>query len=170
MLNDVGVPVDVNAVGAQLARIMSSRHFAASERLQSFLRFVVEQEMSGRAGELKEYTIGVQVYRRPASFDPKADSIVRSEARRLRSRLVAYYDGEGAQDPVLIALPVGRYVPQITYRPQALSPEEPLQRGAQLQEVVTADEVVARRGCGGAACHRNARARATGAASVRRVE
>jgi hypothetical protein len=51
---------------------------------------MVEKTMAGSAGDLKEYLIGVEVYGRRARFDPKGDSIVRSEAVRLRHRLRQY--------------------------------------------------------------------------------
>ena len=56
---------------------------------------LVEQALSGRAGELKEYAIGVDVFDRPPSFDPRTDTIVRVQARRLRGKLDAYYARAG---------------------------------------------------------------------------
>ncbi len=109
-------PIDPAAVQAQLDRILSSAPFAASDRLQQFLRFIVDESLAGRGGSLKEYAIGVQVYGRGDTFDPKADSIVRSEARRMRGRLAAYYQGPGARDALVVELPVGRYVPTFHQR------------------------------------------------------
>ena len=98
----------------QLQEILQSPQFSASERLREFLAFVVRETLEGRSGELKELTIAVAVYRRPTDFDPKLDSIVRTEARRLRLRLKEYYAGSGADDAVRIDLPLGRYVPQFS--------------------------------------------------------
>ena len=61
--------------------------FAQSGRLRKFLRFVVEETLAGRAGALKEYTIGIDVFERDESFDPQTSSIVRVEASRLRGKL-----------------------------------------------------------------------------------
>lgn len=98
---------------AQLQRVCASPQFAASERLKTFLRFVVSESLAGRASTLKEYTVAVAVYGRGTDFDPKVDSIVQSEARRLRAHLDAYYAGPGVDDEVQIVLPRGGYVPQV---------------------------------------------------------
>jgi len=74
----------------------------------------VEETVAGRAAQIKEYTIGVQIYRRGVGFDPKADAIVRVEAARLRGKLKQYYSGPGAEEPVQIILPSGTYVPVFT--------------------------------------------------------
>lgn len=71
----------------QLDRIVGSSIFRNAERLRAFLRFVVQESFADRQDEIKEYSIGREVCGRPASFDPKADPIVRVDANRLRSRL-----------------------------------------------------------------------------------
>ncbi|MCC6860293.1 MAG: hypothetical protein IT158_17120 [Bryobacterales bacterium] len=86
--------------------------------MSRFLRFVVEQALAGRGSELKEYLVGVEVFDRGEGYDPRVDPIVRVEARRLRSKLSAYYESEGAADPVRIDLPTGRYCPRFS-RPGA---------------------------------------------------
>ena len=98
-------------VGAQLDKILSSPDFAQSDRLQKFLRFVVEETLAGRANALKEYTIALEVFERDESFDPQTSSIVRVEASRLRSKLEKYNAIEGRDDSVRISLPPGSYVP-----------------------------------------------------------
>jgi hypothetical protein len=75
-----------------------------------FLRYVVERTIEGKTEELKEYAIGVEVFDRGESFDTRTDTIVRVQARRLRSKLKEYYDAEGKTDAVVIELPKGRYV------------------------------------------------------------
>jgi hypothetical protein len=77
--------------------------FVDAERASSFLCFVVERTFEGHAGEVKESVIAVEVLVRAASFDSKSDPIVRVEAGRLRDRLTAYYEAEGAADLVLIS-------------------------------------------------------------------
>jgi TolB-like protein/Tfp pilus assembly protein PilF len=99
---------DAWAVRQQLERILANSEFAQSERMCRFLRLAVEYSLEDRACELKEYLIGVEVFDRP-SFDPRVDPIVRVEARRLRSKLDKYYEGEGSRDEILIGLPKGGY-------------------------------------------------------------
>lgn len=106
----------------QLQRILTSAVFADAERPSNFLRFVVECTLDGRANEIKESVIGVEVLGRSPSFDPKTDPIVRVEAGRLRTRLTSYYEKEGREDPILIALPKGSYVPEFSERKTAKLP------------------------------------------------
>jgi hypothetical protein len=108
--------VDAQRVRLQLNRILSSHAFADAVRASSFLRFVVERKLEGRAGEIKESVIAVEVLSRTPSFDSKSDPIVRVEAGRLRDRLRSYYEAEGGSDLVLISLPKGRYVPEFIER------------------------------------------------------
>jgi tetratricopeptide (TPR) repeat protein len=103
-----------SAVRAQLDRILNSRAFARSPRISRFLTFVVEETLQGQEDKLKEYLLGVEVFGRTESFDPRIDSIVRVEARRLRYKLERYYDTEGREDTVLIQLRKGCYVPTFT--------------------------------------------------------
>ena len=102
---------DRQAVRQQLERVLGSAGFARNERLSRFLRFVVDQSLGGRDSEIKESVIAVEVFDRNADYDPKLDSIVRTEAGRLRARLTEYYSGQGRNDPVVVELPKGGYVP-----------------------------------------------------------
>jgi serine/threonine-protein kinase len=104
------------AISDQLERVLASDTFRQAARLKRFLTFVVREAMAGRADQLKEYVIGVQVFDREPGFDPRTDPIVRVQARRLRSRLAKYYEDEGAQDRLLIDLPKGRYAPLFQQR------------------------------------------------------
>src|SRR5689334_12474760 len=99
------------AVSAQLARILASPQFAQSERLRRFLRLAVEVAQNGEA--LKEYRIGVDVFDRGKDFDPRTDPIVRVQASKLRSKLLEYYAGGGAGDPLVISVPKGSYAAEI---------------------------------------------------------
>jgi pentatricopeptide repeat protein len=113
---DSGPQIPVEAVRAQLERVLSSHAFATSERLRQFLRFVVEESMQGQADALKEWLLGVRVFKRHESFDPRIDAIVRVEAGRLRTKLTRYYETEGHNDPVLIQLNRGSYAPAFQAR------------------------------------------------------
>src|SRR5262249_52884770 len=79
--------------------------------LADFLRFVVERHLDGKDDELKETLLAIEVFGRKPDYDPKQDSIVRTEAGPLRSKLIEYYSGEGRNDSVIIELPKGRYTP-----------------------------------------------------------
>jgi DNA-binding NarL/FixJ family response regulator len=103
--------VSEKAIRDELSRILESSLFSQSDRLGRFLRFTVETTLTGKGETLKEYVIGTEVYDRQASYRPNEDSIVRSEARRLRSKLKEYYDSAGKDDPVFIYYRPGSYVP-----------------------------------------------------------
>jgi serine/threonine-protein kinase len=99
------------AIRQQLERIVSSATFQQVERLKRFISFIVTEAAAGRGDELKEYVVGVQVFGKEPSFDPRTDPIVRVQARRLRARLSRYYHEEGGQDELVIDLPKGGYAP-----------------------------------------------------------
>ena len=99
-------------VRRHLDEIVVARPFRRSTSLTRFLRFVVEQALAGKANELKEYPIGVQVFDRGAGFDPRVDPIVRVQAGKLRERLENFYRQDPVGGPIRIVLPRGTYVPQ----------------------------------------------------------
>jgi TolB-like protein/Flp pilus assembly protein TadD len=98
-------------VRQQLDRILASPTFQQVDRLKRFLSFVVLETVAGRGDQLKEYVVGVQVFGKDDSFDPRTDPIVRVQARRLRARLARYYREEGQSDATVIELPKGGYLP-----------------------------------------------------------
>jgi TolB-like protein/Flp pilus assembly protein TadD len=102
----------------QLERVLASVGFSRNERLARFLRFVVERHLESRDDELKESVIAVEIFGRSSGHDPRQDSIVRTEAGRLRARLSEYYQGEGNADEVVIELPKGGYIPRFSQRQQ----------------------------------------------------
>jgi len=104
-------------VRAQLERMIASDDFIRSPQLGAFLRFAVESVLQGKSDRIKAYTIGVDVLRRDAKFDPQLDPIVRVEATRLRRTIDRYYAGLGANDAIRIELTRGSYVPTFSRRP-----------------------------------------------------
>jgi TolB-like protein len=114
-------------VRRQLDRLLASAGFANAGRMSRFLKFVVEKTLAGEGDRLKEYVIGVEVFDRDASYDPRLDSIVRVEAARLRAKLAEYYAGEGRSDAVILSLPKGGYAPIVTLeqRPAAVNGTPP---------------------------------------------
>jgi len=114
--------ISENAIRNELARIMESPVFVQSERLVRFLRFTVETTLDGKAETLKEYVIGTHVYGRKPSYQPAEDSIVRSEARRLRRKLQEFYETIGKTDLILIHYRPGSYVPAFKMRDKGSTP------------------------------------------------
>src|SRR5215468_2025524 len=96
---------------AQLNHIFASKAFRQADRLKRFLTFIVEETIAGRGERLKEFVVGVEVFGKDDSFDPRNDPIVRVQARRLRTQLARYYREEGQDDDLLIELPKGGYAP-----------------------------------------------------------
>lgn len=94
-----------------LERVLTSSTFARASMLRRLLEYVVRETLAGRGARLKEMTLGIAVLQRGADFDPRIDTIVRVTAIKLRQRLQDYYRGEGAIDPVMIAMPKGSYRP-----------------------------------------------------------
>jgi Tol biopolymer transport system component len=97
------------AVRLALTRVLGSKPFAGSPRLSQFLAYTVQHTLAGEFSDLKESCIGVAVFGKSATYDPKEEPIVRVEARRLRARLDEYYDTLGQADSVRIHLPKGGY-------------------------------------------------------------
>jgi hypothetical protein len=110
-----GNTVPPEEVREQLGRILASREFHASKRSRDFLQYVVEKALAGQTDDLKERTIGMEVFGRPSSYEPSSDATVRVKAGELRKRIASYYSGSGAGDEVRIDLPPGGYVPEFSY-------------------------------------------------------
>lgn len=108
--------ISQEAIREELSRILESSIFVQSDRLGRFLRYTVETTLAGDAETLKEYVIGTEVYQRKPPYHPSVDSIVRSEARRLRSKLKEYYESVGRNDSVFIYYRPGSYVPAFRRR------------------------------------------------------
>lgn len=104
----------------QLERVLNSKSFEGVDRLKRFLSFIVAETLAGRGDQLKEFTVGEQVFDKGADFDPRSDPIVRVQAGRLRARLTRYQLEEGQNDEIVIELPKGRYVP--VFRPREVNP------------------------------------------------
>ena len=104
-------PADPQAVRAHLERVLAGTAFRGSKRSQEFLRFVVERTLSGDGDNLKERTLGIELFGRSVTYDTHDDAIVRVKANEIRKRLAQYYDEAGAGDPIRIELPPGSYTP-----------------------------------------------------------
>jgi TolB-like protein len=93
---------------------LASRTFAKSKQLRRLLQYCVDSTLRGESQELKEYTLGVEVFGRGTDFDPRTDPIVRVDARRLRKKLQDYYASEGLGERIRIVFQPGSYTPQFS--------------------------------------------------------
>ncbi len=105
-------PLDRKAVLLELDCVLASSHFSNSKRYPALLRYIVECSLEGRASTLKERTLGIEVFQRPADYDTNADTVVRYTAGEVRKRLSLYYHHHEPLHGVQISLPVGSYVPE----------------------------------------------------------
>ena len=112
---------DRELVLRELDAILSSYHFRGSKRYPAFLKYVVDSALEGRSGDLKERTLGVEVFARDPDYDTSADPVVRFSASEVRKRIAQYYHENGKGARVQIELPLGSYVPEF----QLQTPEGP---------------------------------------------
>ena len=96
---------------SQLEKIVSDARFAASKRYPCLLRYIVEQTLAGNEDNLKERTLGIEVFHRPPDYDTNADPVVRLCAAEVRKRLAQYYQSPAHGGELRIDLNPGSYVP-----------------------------------------------------------
>jgi len=124
-------PLNRQSILEQVERTVASPLFRNSKRYAGLLRYAVEQKLEGRTHLLKERLIGIEVFGRRLDYSPKFDPIVRTEARRLRTRLNEFYAETGIGDPLVIDLPKGGYVPVVrlaSQPPQSAASSQPQAR------------------------------------------
>jgi Tol biopolymer transport system component len=107
---EAGSAVSAGEVRQALRQVLASQTFRRSERMSQFLNHAVQATLTQETSRLKEVCIGIEVFGRPADYNPKADPVVRNEARRLRRKLEEYYTTEGAADTLRITIPRGAYL------------------------------------------------------------
>jgi len=115
-----------------LSKIIDSEQFAGQKSLKKLLRYVTEKTLQEEQGTIKAYTIAVEVFDRPASFDAATDTIVRVQAGKLRRTLEWYYRSSGSEDAIRIHIPKGTYVPQ--FIPQSRSFEHQAQTAGDIRK------------------------------------
>jgi hypothetical protein len=98
-------------IEASLGKILASKDFRSSRRCSDFLKYIVAARLSGHPDNLKERTIAIDVFHRPAEYDPGEDATVRVTAGEVRKRLERYYANEGGGEHLRIELRAGSYVP-----------------------------------------------------------
>jgi hypothetical protein len=109
----------LEAYRAELKAVLASKYFLRAPKLAHLLFYLCERLFVGEADQIKEYSIGVEVFHRGPEFDQESDSIVRVEANRLRRQLAEFYANEGARHPLRLTIPVGQYVP--AFEPHAVA-------------------------------------------------
>jgi hypothetical protein len=95
----------------QLGRMLANPLFKNSKRYPNLLRYIVEQTLEGEQNELRERTLGVEVFGREPDYDTNADPIVRATAGEIRKRIAQYYHEHGREGEIRIELSPGSYVP-----------------------------------------------------------
>lgn len=109
--------LELEATNAQVQRILQSKTFRTSEVHRNLLTYLADKSMAGDTESLKEYTVGLDVFGKPASYDPRQESTVRMHVARLRQKLAEYYRTEGVDDPILVDLPKGGF--RVTFESRA---------------------------------------------------
>jgi hypothetical protein len=105
-----------DAARQQVDRILQSAGFRSAGVLRHLLNYLADKCLAGEGDTLKEYSIGLDALGKPASFDPRQESVVRMHMARLRQKLAEYYRAEGADDPIVVDLPKGGF--RLTFEPR----------------------------------------------------
>lgn len=100
-----------NAIELQLSRLVASKEFSRSPRLQQLLSYLVVETLHGRSERIKGVTIAQDVFGQTDPEVAQTSTVVSVEARRLRRKLADYYRVAGTNDPVIIEIPKGTFVP-----------------------------------------------------------
>jgi len=108
---------DMDANHLQIQRIVSSKAFKTSEVHRNLLTYLADKSLAGEAHTLKEYTVGLDVFGKPPSYDPRQESVVRMHVGRLRQKLAEYYRTDGADDSIMVDLPKGGFAVTFEARP-----------------------------------------------------
>jgi len=117
------MPPELDANHQQIQRMVSSKTFKTSEVHRNLLTYLAEKSLSGEAQSLKEYTVGLDVFGKPSSYDPRQESVVRMHVGRLRQKLTEYYRTEGTDDTIVVDLPKGGFALTFATKPVVVEPE-----------------------------------------------
>jgi hypothetical protein len=107
---------------ALLQRIAASSVFQKSNRLREFLLYVGEASLRHPDHVIREQEIGIAVFGRAANYDTSQDTLVRVQASQLRKKLQQYFLDEGKDEPLILEMPKGSYVPVFHRRVTELEP------------------------------------------------
>jgi hypothetical protein len=112
--NGVESELTPGAIRDQLELLVQDHVFRSSKRSVQFLRYVVEKTLNGAADQIKERTIGVEVFGRDPSYDTNVDHIVRTAAIELRKRLSIYYGEDQHRSELRMTMVPGSYIPRFS--------------------------------------------------------
>jgi hypothetical protein len=107
--------IEKAAIEEQVERLLQTPYFSHSRRFPIFLRYVVRHTLAGHADEVKERTLGIEIFGRSADYDTSSDPIVRVTAAEIRKRIAQYYQETGHEVEIRVSLPAGSYVPQFQW-------------------------------------------------------
>jgi hypothetical protein len=101
--------LEEESIRAQVSRIIQNKNLRLSEGQCRLFSYLADKSIAGEADDLKEYVVGVDAFGKPSSYDPRQESVVRTQVARLRQKLTDYYHTEGANDPIFVDLPKGGF-------------------------------------------------------------
>src|SRR5580704_13892272 len=131
---------DRDAILRELEAVLASPHFCNSKRYPTLLQYIVDNTLAGKLDQLKERTLGVEVFERSPTYDTNTDTVVRYTAGEVRKRLLLYYSEHASSSGIRISLPAGSYVAEFLHGHDghhdghADSSDEPDPRAAYLHE------------------------------------
>jgi hypothetical protein len=111
------------AIEQQLERLVSNSYFSHSRRFPTFLRYVVSETLAGNTEQLKERTLGIEIFGKDADYDTSTEPIVRVTAAEIRKRIAQYYQDAGHEQEMRLSLPPGSYVPHFEFPSQPPLPD-----------------------------------------------
>lgn len=122
---------------ALIERVAASHQFSRSARLRDFLLYVGKESLKPGSPEIHEQDIGTRVFGRDDSYDRTSDTIVRVNATELRKRIDSYFVEDGADEPLIFAIPRGIYTPVFHWRqPADAAAERATETPAEEPEIV----------------------------------
>ncbi|MGD0478885.1 MAG: hypothetical protein ABSA42_01865 [Terracidiphilus sp.] len=127
---------DRDAILRELEAVLASPHFCNSKRYPALLQYIVENTLAGKLDQLKERTLGVEVFERPPTYDTNTDTVVRYTAGEVRKRLLLYYSEHASTSGIRISLPAGSYVAEFLHEHDGHgdASDDPELRAAHLHE------------------------------------
>jgi hypothetical protein len=118
VIEDIGAasnpPLDSDSRWLLVQRIVASEEFQRAAQLRSILLYVAKAAILHPETPLHEYQIACDVLGRQADFNPALDNIVRAQVSHLRRKLAQYYERDGKNDPIVVTIPKGGYLPAFT--------------------------------------------------------
>ncbi len=109
---------------ALVQRVASSRHLIKAPQLREILLYISRRVLAENATSISELEIGCKVLGRRMDFSPNEDNIVRVQIRHLRKKLEEYFSSEGIEEPLIVTIPKGGYLPHFDLRPEPVQAEE----------------------------------------------